>query len=63
MMEKPCLNDTQLNTQLSLIKLFHQLKDTHKEKALSDETPALVKSINMGIWVVGTLNELFLRGS
>ena len=30
------------------------LKDTHREKAPSDETPALTKSTNMSIWVVGT---------
>ena len=31
-----------------------QLKDTHREKALSNKTPALTKSMNMDIWVVGT---------
>ena len=39
------------------------LKDTHREKAVSNKTPALTKSTNMGIWVVGTLNQLFIRGS
>ena len=38
-------------------------KDTHKEKAPPNETPALTKSTNMGIWVVGTTNQLFIRGS
>ena len=33
-------------------------KDTHREKAPSNKTSALTKSINMGIWVVGTLNQL-----
>ena len=37
--------------------------DTHRVKALSNKTPALRKSTNMGIWVVGTLNQLFIRGS
>ena len=38
-------------------------KDTHREKALSKgKTPALTKSTNMDIWVVGTTNQL-LRGS
>ena len=37
-------------------------KDTHKEKAQSNETPAFTKSTNMGIWVVGTTNQLFIRG-
>ena len=27
------------------------------------ETSALTKSTNMDIWVVGTLNQLFTRGS
>ena len=39
------------------------LKDTHKEKAPSNKTSALTRSINMDIWVLDTLNQLFLRGS
>ena len=39
------------------------LKDTHREKAPSNESPALTKSTNMGIWVVSTTNQLFIRGS
>ena len=39
------------------------LKDTHREKAPSNKTPALTRSWNMDIWVVGTSNQLFLRGS
>ena len=42
--------------------LFY-LKDTHREKAPSSKTPTLTKSMNMDIWVVGTSNQLFLRGS
>ena len=38
-------------------------KDTHKEKAPSNKTPALRKSTNMGVWAVVTLNQLFTRGS
>ena len=38
-------------------------KDTHREKAPSNKTPALTKSTDMGIWVVGTTNQLFVRGS
>ena len=40
-----------------------QFKDTHKEKAPSNKTPALRKSKNMSVWDVGTLNQLFIRGS
>ena len=39
------------------------LKDTHREKAPLNKTPALTKSTNMGIWVVGTTNPLFKGGS
>ena len=39
------------------------LKDTHREKALSNKrkcTPQFRKCTNMSIWVVGTTNQLFL---
>ena len=39
------------------------IKDTHREKAPSNETPGLTKSMNMNIWVVGTSNQLFRRSS
>ena len=39
------------------------LKDTHRVKALSNRTPTLTESMNVDIWVVGTLNKLFVRGS
>ena len=29
----------------------------------SNKTPALAKGINMGIWVVGASNKLFIKGS
>ena len=35
------------------------VKDTHREKAPSNKTPALTKSINMSISAVGTTNQLF----
>ena len=37
-------------------------KDTHMKKAPSNKTLALTKSMNMDIWVVGTSNQLLLRG-
>ena len=46
--------------RLKYIVLF---KNTHREKAPSNKTPALTKSMNMDIWVVGTSNQLFLKGS
>ena len=33
------------------------IKDTHREKALLNKTPALTKSRNMSIWMVGTSNQ------
>ena len=39
------------------------LKDTHREKAPSNETPALTKSTNICIWSVGITNQLFIGGS
>ena len=39
------------------------IKDTHREKAQSNKTPAPRRSTNMGVWAVGTLNQLSVRGS
>ena len=47
----------------TVVELSIFFKDTHKEKAPSNKTPALTKSANMGIWVVGTSNQLFRRRS
>ena len=47
----------------TVVELSIFFKDTHKEKAPSNKTPALTKSANMGIWVVGTSNQLFIRRS
>ena len=38
-------------------------KDTHRRKAPTNKTPALTKSMNMDIRIVGTLNQLFIRDS
>ena len=38
------------------------IKDTHREKVPSNKTPALTKSTTMGILVVGTSNQVFIRG-
>ena len=48
----------------SFVKLNARKKaitDTHREKAYSNRTPALTKSMNMDIWVVGRSNQPFLR--
>ena len=41
---------------------MEHIKDTHRERAPSNKTPAPTKNMNMDIWVVGTLNLLFIRG-
>ena len=38
------------------------IKDSRREKIISNETPVLTKSMNMGICVVCALNQLFTRG-
>ena len=47
---------------------FHKLvlslfKDTYREKVPSNKTQTLTKGMNMEIWLVGTSDQLFLRGS
>ena len=37
------------------------LKDTHSEKVSSNKTPALTRSTNMDILVVGTSNQVFIE--
>ena len=43
--------------------MSYTYKDTHREKASSNKTSTLSKSMNMDIWVVGTSKQLFIRGS
>ena len=43
--------------------LLAMFKDTHREKTTSNKTPAQTKGTNMDIWVVGTSNQLFKKGS
>ena len=40
-----------------------KFKDSQREIAPSNKTPALTKSTNISIWVVDTSNRLFIRGS
>ena len=37
--------------------------NTHSKNAPSNKTQVIIKSMNMEIWEVGTLNQLFIRGS
>ena len=38
-------------------------KDTHKKNTTLNKTRTLTKSMNMGIWLIGALNQLFVRGA
>ena len=46
-----------------IVSLQNILRDTHKDNTTSKKTEALKKSIYMYIQVIGTLNQLFIRGS
>ena len=46
-----------------MIPIIDEFKDTHREKAPSNKTQALTKSINVDILLVSKLNQLFIRGS
>ena len=48
---------------VTYLNKVYSLKDNHMDKAPSNKTPALTESTNMGIWVVGTTSQLFVRGS
>ena len=59
-----CLSKHLLNyRKKNYIDEFSLFKDVYREKALSYKTPGLTKSMNIVIWVIGTSNQLFLRGS
>ena len=51
------------NLLIKTLYEFRTIKDTHREKVPSNKTPALTESMKMDMWVVGTLNQLFLEGS
>ena len=40
-----------------------KIKYTQRKKAPPNKAAALRKSTNMGVWPVGTLNQVFIRGS
>ena len=45
-------------------KICFSVKDIHREKTRSDETPVFKEQyMNMDIWVVVTSNQLSIRGS
>ena len=48
-----------LATNLTFNNILNTFKDTHKENAHSNKTLGLTKTI----WLVGTLNPFYIRGS
>ena len=44
-------------------KICFFVKDTHREKTCSNETPVLTNSMNVDIWFAGTSNQLYIRVS
>ena len=46
-----------------VFSLVKSIKDTLSENTSSNKTQALPKGMNVDIWVTGTLNQLFTRGS
>ena len=41
----------------------NSFKDTHRENTPSNKTETFTKNMNMSIWAVGILNQLFIRDS
>ena len=50
---------------LPLLRVLKEssFKDTHRENTLPNKTQVLTKSMNINIWVIGTLSQLFKRAS
>ena len=57
------LKENKIFPQVLCKWINNSLKDTNREKAPSNESPATRKSTNISVWAVGTLNQLFIRGS
>ena len=51
------------DSKTCLFELTNQIEDILKGSASSNETPAVMKSMNIDIVVVGTSSQLFVRGS
>ena len=45
------------------VRPSYSFKDIHVEKTSSIKNQALTKSMNMNIWIIGTSNQLLVRGS
>ena len=43
--------------------IIYLFRDTHRENTPSNKTKARTKTMSTRIWKIGTLNQLFIRGS
>ena len=57
------MQELQQLSNLLDVGVFFSVKEPYREKTPSNKTSTLPKSTNMDIWVVGTSNQLFIRGS
>ena len=56
-----CNNECTYRLKLQFLTFSTSFNDTHREKAPSNETRALTKSMDMDIWVVATSSHFFVR--
>ena len=54
---------TLLTSSYQQLVSFTLVKNIHREKAPTDKTSALTKSMNMDNWVAEISNQLFIWGS
>ena len=60
---KNLTNFSSIKPLIYCVEIEMLAKDTHREKAPSNKTRTVSKSMNMDIWVVGTSNQLLIQGS
>ena len=60
-LEQEIFNIVRVTSYGKIITLFQG--DTRRKNAFTYKTQVITKSINMEIWVIGKLNQLFLRNS
>ena len=59
-----CTSSIEKFPVLSLIIFFScPFKGTHRKNTPSNKTQVFTKSVNIDIWVTGTFNQLFEKGS
>ena len=59
--QKPSVDTKVISSPKCWCKKQYFYEDTHREKTPSNKTLAFTKSAYMGIWIVGTSNQLFVK--